>query len=243
MTLRKEVFNTASQMAIKEPFVTGLSDKICQSIPLKRFNEEDAGTVQTLAEYQTDVMGNKVGGRLLLLWIALNFEKIKSIKKLESTVDDIKAVETKDGATFDEMTEDEVKKYFEWIFDPIKEFSLTAEDLNSIMELFSLSKEDERAFVSYWSKINYKRIKDDKGYDEFAEFIRFISELGNLGYQDMVGEHLCKLNKQKLENLDSKMMDYYKRDLKPRRVWENIYDVALNTNPLLNNISGLFKKK
>ncbi|MBQ6639046.1 MAG: hypothetical protein IJH82_10440 [Lachnospiraceae bacterium] len=243
MTLRKEVFNTASQMAIKEPFVTGLSDKICQSIPLKSFNEEDAGTVQMLAEYQTDVMGNKIGGRLILLWIALNFEKIKSIKKLESTVDDIKAVETKDGATFDEMTEDEVKKYFEWIFDPIKEFSLTAEDLNSIMELFSLLKEDERAFVSYWSKINYKRIKDDKGYDEFAEFIRFISELGNLGYQDMVGEHLCKLNKQKLENLDSKMKDYFKRDLKPRRVWEKIYDVATTTNPLLNNISGLFKKK
>jgi len=63
----------------------------------------------------------------------------------------------------------------------------------------------------------------------------------------MVGKYLCKLSKQKLEELDEEMASiHFKRDRKAAHAWDNVKDIAASTNPLLNNLSkmgNLFKKK
>ena len=43
--------------------------------------------------------------------------------------------------------------------------------------------------------------------------------------------------------LDEEMRMYFKRDRKATHAWENVKDVAASTNPILNNLSNLFKRK
>ena len=91
--------------------------------------------------------------------------------------------------------------------------------------------------------MSYKKSKGDKDYADFAEFLTFMFGIGSLDDQDMVGKYLCKLSRQKLENLDIEMRDIFRRDRKAAHAWKNIKDIAGSTNPLFNNLSGLFKKK
>ena len=101
--------------------------------------------------------------------------------------------------------------------------------------------------MEYWCKESYKDSKGDKEYSGFAEFLRFMFEIGRLSDQDMVGRYLCKLSRTKLEDLNVEMQTvHFKRDRKSARAWSNVRDIADNTNPLLNNLSNLgnlFKKK
>ena len=69
-------------------------------------------------------------------------------------------------------------------------------------------------------------------------------KLEHLADQDMVGKYLCKLNKQKLEELNEEMTTkHFKKDIKATHAWSNIKDIATNTNPLFNNIYNFFKKR
>ena len=46
-----------------------------------------------------------------------------------------------------------------------------------------------------------------------------------------------------LEDMDEEMKSYFKRNRKGTHAWENVKEIATNTNPLLNNLAGLFKRK
>lgn len=91
--------------------------------------------------------------------------------------------------------------------------------------------------------MSFKKSKGDKDYADFAEFLTFMFANGNLDDQEMVGKYLCKLSKQKLEDLDEEMKIYFKRERKATHAWENVRDIASSINPLLNNLSNLFKRK
>ena len=98
--------------------------------------------------------------------------------------------------------------------------------------------------MEHWCKFSYGDGKSEKDDADFSEYLRFLFEIGRNEDQEMVGKYLCRLSKQKLASLDEKMMTiYFKEDLKAVQAWKNIKETAVNTNPLLNNLSHLFKKK
>ena len=141
------------------------------------------------------------------------------------------------------MKESKVKDYFKWIFDSLGNFSLAKEDYEAIYDLFDFTDATHTLFMEYWCKVSYKDSKDNKDYFDFAEFLRFMFKMGNLNDQDIVGKYLCKLSKQKLEDLNEEIdTKHFKKEPKAAHAWANIKDIASNTNPLLNNLSNLFKK-
>ena len=239
-----EIFHLAMGMQVREGYVDTLCKVICECIPLQKPDAGDRKTITEIYRYQTEIMNQPVGGRLLLFWIALQLGRITNKKDIVPTAQGIKRVESEHGgAGLGGMSDGMVKDYFEWAFDSVNNFNLEADDYTAIYGLFSFNRQTQKLFMEFWCRMSYKKSKGDRNYADFAEFLTFMFGIGSLDDQDMVGRYLCKLSRQKLEELDNEMKDYFKRDRKACHAWENVRDIAASTNPLLNNLSGLFKRK
>lgn len=239
-----EILGLAMRMQVREGYVDTLCKEICECIPLQKPDAGDLKTITEIYRYQTEVMKQPVGGRLLLFWIALQLGNITNKKGIVPTAQGIKSAESQYvGAELGGMADGMVKDYFEWAFDSVNNFNLEADDYAAIYGLFSFNRKTQKLFMEFWCRMSYKKSKGDRNYADFAEFLTFMFGIGSLDDQDMVGRYLCKLSKQKLEELDNEMKDYFKRDRKACHAWGNVRDIAASTNPLLNNLSGLFKRK
>ncbi|MBD5483913.1 MAG: hypothetical protein HDR18_00030 [Lachnospiraceae bacterium] len=239
-----EILYLAMELQITEEYVNTLFEAVCEYIPLEKISADNLKMINDIYIYRTEVMQKPIEGRLLLLWIAIQFEKVKTKKEIVKTAQDIKSVEAEnDGARLNGMTDGKIRDYFEWIFDSVNNFSLTVDEFTAIYEVFSYDRQTEKLFMEYWCSMTFKKSKGNRDYVDFGEFLTFMFEMGNLDDQDMVGKYLCKLGKQKLEDLDMAMKQFFNGNRKAALAWGNIKDIAISTNPLFNNLSGLFKRK
>ena len=238
-----EILDIAMQMELKGDFIEPLCQAICEFMPLDKLKTDDKKLINDIYKYQRDVLKKKIEGRLLLFMIAILLNKITSKSSINAVVDSIREMSVEEGAKLTGLETSDIKDYFEWSFDSISKFHLLAEDYEAVFKMFLFSRSTQSVFVEYWCKVSFKKSKGDKDYADFAEFLTFMFANGNLDDQEMVGKYLCKLSKQKLEDLDEEMKIYLKRDRKATHAWENVRDIASSTNPLLNNLSNLFKRK
>lgn len=239
-----EILYLAMELQITEEYVNTLFEAVCEYIPLEKISADNLKMINDIYIYRTEVMQKPIEGRLLLLWIAIQFEKVKTKKEIVKTAQDIKSVEAEnDGARLNGMTDGKIRDYFEWIFDSVNNFSLTVDEFTAIYEMFSYDRQTEKLFMEYWCRMTFKKSKGSKDYVDFGEFLIFMFEMGSLDDQDMVGKYLCKLSKQKLEDLDREMKRFFNGNRQAAHAWNNIKDIAISTNPLFNNLSGLFKRK
>lgn len=242
-----EILYMAMEMGITDDYVRVLCEAVLEYIPMGKLNDDNKKTINELYKYNREVLNKPIDGKLLLFVISLQLNKITQKADIETTVQKIKAVSGDNGAKFEGMPEGKIKDYFEWAFDSLGNFSLSKEDYDAIYSLFEFTNPNHTLFMEYWCKESYKDSKGDKDYSDFAEFLRFMFEMGRLNDQDMVGRYLCKLSKTKLEDLNVEMQTiHFKKDRKSAHAWSNVRDIADSTNPLLNNLSNLgnlFKKK
>lgn len=242
-----EILNMAMEMGITDDYVRVLCKAVLEYIPMGKLNDDNKKIVKEIYKYNRQVLNKSIDGKLLLLVISLQLNKITNKADIEMTVQKIKEVSGENRAKFDGMSEGKIKDYFEWAFESLEKFSLSKEDYVGIYDLFDFTNLNHSLFMEYWCKTSYKNSKEDKDFSDFAEFLRFMFEMGRLDDQDMVGKYLCKLSKTKLEDLNVKMQTvHFKRDRKSAHAWANVRDIADSTNPLLNNLSNLgnlFKKK
>ena len=242
-----EILGMAMDMGITDTYANVLCDAILEYIPMGKLNEENKKIIIKFYKYSINVLNKPIDGKLLLFVIAIQLNKITKKNDIEVITQKIQNGAVANGAKFINMPEGKVKDYFEWAFDSLGNFSLTKDDYSAIYDLFDFTKLTHNLFMEYWCKVSYKDSKGDKDYTDFAEFLRFMFEMGRLDDQEMVGKYLCKLSKQKLEDLNVEMCTiHFKKDRKASHAWDNIRDIADSTNPLLNNLSNIgniFKKK
>lgn len=239
-----EILHRAFGMNITDQYVSDLCRAVCALIPVEKISADNFKLINAMCRYQIETVGEPLEGKLLLHWIAIQLRKIVDKRDISTITTKIKHVEKEgSGAKFNNRTEGKIKDYFDWTFNSLNNFSLSSKDFAAIYDLFSLDRHSQSLFMEYWCKITYKKSKGDKDYADFAEFLSFMFEKGSLADQNMVGKYLCKLGKQKLEDLDTEMKTYFRRDRKATHAWENVREIAEKTNPLLKNLSGLFKRK
>lgn len=239
----REILNIAMQMRIVDDYVNVLCKAVIEYIPLEKLSAENKVTIAELYKYTREVLNKPVEGKLLLFVIAEKLLKITKKTDIATVTQQLIAVSPELGAKFNGMLDSKIKDYFDWAFESLKNFNLSSENYEAVYNLFFFTKTTQSLFMEFWCKISYKKSKGDKDYADFAEFLSFMFSIGNLDDQEMVGKYLCKLSKQKLEDLDEEMKDIFKRDRKAVHAWENIRKTAASTNPLLNNLSNFFKRK
>lgn len=239
----KEILHIAMKMNAEDSYVDLLVAAISEYIPIEKPSRENEKLIIEMQQYQFDVCNQKISGRLLLLCVGLQFDKIIRAKDVERATNQIMLIADENGADVSRLESDKLEDYFEWILaNPLK-YSLGQDDLTNIYQLFTMSKGTSRFFMEYCCKNIFKSCKDEKDYGDFAEFLKFMFQCGTAEDVENTGKYLCKLSKQKLEELNEEMVTLFKRDRKATHKWEEVRDIAESTNPLLNNLSGLFKRK
>jgi len=243
-TYATEILELAMRMHVKEDYVMVLCQAICAYIPLEKVSSDNLKIINKIYQYYREVLQSPIQGRLLLFWIALQLDNVTAKQDVMEVVQEIKNVESKNGgAVFEGLSDGKIKDYFEWAFDSVSHFNLLADDFRAIYELFSFNRQTQKPFMEYWCKTTYKKSKNEKNYADFTEFLTFMFELGSSEDQEIVGKYLCKLSKQKLDNLNMEMRSAFKDNKNAARAWKNVKEIAASTNPILNNLSGLFKRR
>lgn len=248
----EEAFGTAREMAhmamklgIADESMEAAMQNACSYIALKKPSEENIKIIDGLYSYHIEKMDSPIEGRMMLLVTGVSFDGVNELSKLDETVDRLLEESGHKGADIS-LAGDEAEKYIEWILGNAFKFSLTAGSLTGINSLLVMDETVHEKFIEYCCKASFKKVKntkEEKDCTDFAEFIRFLSTEGKDSDTDISGKHLCKLNKQKLEELDGQMKEYLGDDTAAVARWEQVRDVASGTNPVLNTLSGLFKRK
>lgn len=239
----RELAHIAIQMQIQEEYINDIMLAVCEYIPLEKPSSDNRKMIEEIFEYQRDVLKRPIEGKLLLLIIGITLDQVTKRRDIKSCTDKLLLVADPKGADLKKISTEDAKEYFDWSLSNILTYGLEADDYAQIFQLFDMSKSIHNVFMEYCCKVTYKQSKGDKDYGDFAEFLSFMFTNGIDEDREMVGKYLCKLSKQKLEDLDEEMKMYFKRDRKATHAWESVREVAANTNPLLNNIAGLFRRK
>ena len=239
----KEILHIAMQMNAKAEYIDWLILAITDFIPLERPSGENEKIITEMRKYQIATRAKKVSGRLLLFCIGMDLDKIIGGIAVSKVAEDISIYADGEGANTAALSEKSADNYFEWVLTNPLRYSLSTEDYSRLFRIFKMSKRSERTFMEQCCKASYQKSKDAKAYEAFSEFLVFMFTYGNSDDIENTGKYLCKLNKKGLEELDAEMKELFKRDRKSTHKWDEIREIAESTNPLLNNLSGLFKRK
>ena len=106
-----------------------------------------------------------------------------------------------------------------------------------------MSSSVRRDFFVECAKLYLKQCKTDKDYNAFIEYFDFVYEHSDIQIREDLGKVLCKLNKNKLAELDEIICETFHMNKQIIKFWEDIKETAETSNPMLNNISNLFRRK
>ena len=117
------------------------------------------------------------------------------------------------------------------------------EDLEAVYDLYEMSTQVESAFFVQCARLYLKQAKGSKDFMVFCEFLGALFHKGGSAARNDTGKALCKLSKQKLEALDEAVNDHFQTDEYALRCWDSMRSMAERTNPVINSITSLFKRR
>lgn len=238
----KELLQTAMDLKLEEDYVDDLMKAAAEFIPLEKPKRDNGALLKKMMEYQSGVRHKKVTGRLLLFCIGMGFDRLKGAEKVEQTVEEINCYSGGESVKIKSSDDKWFAEYFDWILTDLMEYNIKSEGYAAVFGLFVMPEKLERQFMENCCRKCYKKCKETGYHEAFSEFLSFMFTHGNRDDIENTGKYLCKLSKQKLEELDEELSSYFSSEKKASRAWNEVRAVAERTNPLLNNLSGLIKR-
>ena len=239
----KELLVDAIKAKIEGEFVDQLAVAVVDHMPLKKPNKENAELIDFIVHYQYMFKHQKIRGKLLLISIGMMLDEIKTKKDFEDTLRQIGTFSCREGGDLRRISEKDINHYFEWIIPFVTKYCVISEDMMTIYDVFQLSPSTSNDYMQYCCKEYYKRGKSDKDYSVFCEFLIFMFEKGDSQDRKNLAKELYKLKKYKKEELNKEVNQYFKKEIMFRKSWNEIVKESETTNPLMNGISNLFKRK
>ena len=240
---KRELLKKIMQNCISVSFVNALVENILNDIPLEALSKDNQRLVSELWDYYVKVAKIGIKGRLLLLVIGALLDEIKNHKELTDFLRQIRKVTGNNQVNLSAIGEVNVEKYLDWILPKIFNCCEEINELIECYELFRLSNAGSTYFISLCAKEALKESKNDKNYSSTIVFLEFLFSVGKSNDREETGKIFCKLNKQRLEELDLAVKDQFKNNKTYISYWHKINETAASTNPLLNNLSNFFKRK
>lgn len=237
-----ELLNLSMLFMANGDYVDALIDTVAHSMPIGKMDRNNCNLINEIIEYQGSVRGMSIEGYLLLLAIGIYFANMLNKNDIARAPSAIFRISGNKPVRFDE-DEKTRDKYFDWILPNILKYSLVADDYKAVFSLFNMSVNAKNEFMLYCCKESFKKSKKgSKDVVDFSEFLLFVFDSGDRDDIDLIGKYLCKLSKQKLADLDEGVREVFFKNIQATQKWEKIREIAESTNPLMNSLSGLFKK-
>lgn len=240
---KAEMFSLLVTQRIDADFADELIKELIRPIPLDCPSKSDAKLIQEMFKYTYNFRQKPISGKLLLLIIGMVLEGVKGKQRLYDKLDQLEKLTLGNKADLSRTTEKSVQNYFDWLLPSVCELCDRSADLEAVYRLFEMPAAVEAMFFAQCTRIYLKQSKGEKDYAVFCEFLSVVFDNSTSQSREEVGKVLCKLNKQKMEGLDFAVTDYFRMDGRALRCWDEIRNTAESTNPLLNNLSNLFKRR
>ena len=224
-------------------FIDKLINRLLKDVRYERPASENSQVIKDAFKYVYNYQRRPLQGKLLLLAIGMVIDGIKTSSQLHDKIKQLEAITAAGKGDLVNITEKDLTDYFDWILPNVCDLCDRSEDLRSICDLFDMSKTADLAFFAAWSKQYLKSSKEDKENARFCEFLKVVFEDATAERREAVGKALCKLSKQKIADLNFNVIRVFGSDKNAVRMWNEIRSTAESTNPILNNLSNLFKRK
>lgn len=225
------------------PFADELIEEVLQSVPLDQPSDRDRQLVRNIFQYTYNSRRKPVRGKALVLVIGLVLERIRNQKHFYEKLEQLEELTKSGRADLSQMTEQDMEDYFDWVLPNACALCQRTEDLEAVYDLYEMPDPAERMFFAQCARLYLKQIKGGKDHLVFCSFLGAMFHKASQPAKTEVGKVLCKLNKQKLEALDEAVTDCFQDDDYALRCWAGIRETAENTNPVLNSITSLFKRR
>ena len=240
---RLALFEILADGNIEVEFSDQIVNDLVKNIPLEHLSEENGKLVQQAFRYTNGFRKKPVEGKLLLLSIGLVLDSVNNTDRLRDKLSQLTTLTQNNKANLTGLSGKTAESYLEWTLPTVCRFSRKAKDIHVFYRVFNMTEDIAKIFFDNCTKIYLKRSKEEKDFRIFAEFFRFVYRDGSPQNREDLGKALCRLNKNKMEELDDTIRDIYYEDKKLIRCWDEVKEIAESTNPLLNNLSNLFRRR
>ncbi|MBW6518047.1 MAG: hypothetical protein K0A89_06060 [ANME-2 cluster archaeon] len=241
--IENELLGIIHQNKLDVPFVDELIGNITKKIPLERPSKENTQIVMTIFEYNFDYPRQAISGKVFLICVGMNIEKIKSNKDLQPVMAKLERLVDDKKVNLLGLTEKDADNYLEWIVPYITNSCQTSNDLIKLYNLFDMSPRVSEMYIVMCAKDYLKQSKSDKDYNSFCEFLKFLFTVENTNGLKATGKVLHTLSKKKLELMDSDVKIFFGKDRNALHYWDEIKEISSSTNPLLKNIRNFVRRK
>lgn len=242
-TAKRALFELIVDEQLEPTFADDLIEELVSDIPLSAPTKENEKLIRSAFQYTYNLRRKSVKGKTILLLIGMIMDSISIKEQVEKKLEQLEVLTNRNLAELTSVSDTPLNDYFNWILPLVFKWCNNDDLLTRFYDLFEMSNGAKRAFICELTKINLKNAKENKDNLRFVEFFGFVSCNGTSAIREEIGKTLCKFNKNKMAELDKAMKERYSKDKKVLGHWSEVKEVAESTNPILNNIANLFRRK
>lgn len=236
-----ELFNIIYSLQINVSFAEHLVDDIIGKLSFEKPSKSNEKLIKNTSDYLYTCLDKKIHGKLALLLVAISIDKCKTIVQFNNEFQKLQETLLNGKADMSNMKYAYVEKYFDWILPELCVFCTKKNYIEALYSLFQMTNNMSVLFFAMCTKTYLKQYKKD--FDVLSEFMGVILEMENSDIDDVVVQIFRKGHKQKTEELDETIKVMYAANRAAITHWNKIKSAINMTNPILNNISNLFKRK
>ncbi len=240
---KMELFELIVDLKMDAEFSSELIQELLKGVPYESPSKQNLCFIQNAFHYIYNFKQQPITGKLLLLMIGMIIEEISSHQQVKEKIGQLEVLTESKKADLKRMSEKALKNYWIWVLPNACKFCRRNDEINMFYSLFDMSSSVRRDFFVECAKLYLKQCKTDKDYNAFIEYFDFVYEHSDIQIREDLGKVLCKLNKNKLAELDEIICETFHMNKQIIKFWEDIKETAETSNPMLNNISNLFRRK
>lgn len=240
---RRELFKIITDSQIEPNFVDELIDDIVSVIPLTSPTQEDERFIKNAFQYTYNLRHKLIKGKELLILIGMIIETISIKEQIEKKIEQLEVLTNRNLADLTSISQTELGDYYNWVLPIAFKWFGKIDYLTRFYDLFEMNNDACKQFIIGLSNMHLKYAKDNKDNSGFVSYFQFVSENSSSTIRKELGRTLCKLNKNRIAELDVAIKEQYAKNRQVLIHWEEIKEVAESTNPILNNIANIFRRK
>lgn len=213
-------------------------------IPLREPSKAHENLLRQLMEYTKGMPEGALNtGKLQLISMGMIIERMNGRRAIATALDALRRSPGRLPADLTRLSGQEIDAYLKWILPRIVNACENAEDLLRFYALYDWPRQGKEQFMATCTAFYLRQSKGGKDYQSLCEFLQFVFSTGDHDAYAAVGEALGKLNRQRMEALNDAVRHHFGRRPSDLRKWEEIWAAAKSFNPVLDGLTGLFKRK
>ena len=210
---------------------------VISRIRFNKPNKEAEKVINDVCEYECQIRGKELTGKLLCLAFGVAAAGINNRKDYHSAKPYLSSLTSKEQINVSGFTDSEADTYLSWIL-PLFAENAEAEEIPYVYGLFSMTAPQSKMFAECFCDEWLQQSKHSSDYSDFCTFLQFL--FTTLGAEELeaVADKVNRLNSRKLEQLKLDAETAFSKDF----ALKEKFNLMISIQPKKKGFFGLFKK-